>query len=238
MTLPHNVNFQAKDTPPPHRVGRADAELGGNMKRRWRWPALVLVLVVGVLLIANATGVAPVSNGPLGGHEVAAPDPGGVSTLNYVADRPHIYLTPLVENTGPVPVTIVRVTPVGVTVPGSVRVIGSLPFNMDDPAERGPDGMDTITLGVQPDPGPGWDSPQPVTGVAVDPKGAALHQGRAFLVEITPDPTQATAVLRFDVEYAIGPFHFLTTAWGPVGTTVVMCPRDRPVADENGCEAG
>ena len=141
------------------------------MKRRWRWPALVLVLVVGVLLIANATGVAPVSNGPLGGHEVAAPDPGGVSTLNYVADRPHIYLTPLVENTGPVPVTIVRVTPVGVTVPGSVRVIGSLPFNMDDPAERGPDGMDTITLGVQPDPGPGWDSPQPVIGVAVDPEG-------------------------------------------------------------------
>jgi hypothetical protein len=237
MKLPHNVNLQTKDTPPPHGVGRADAELGGDMKRRWRWPALVLVLGVGVLLVANITGVAPVPNGPLGGHEAAAPDPGGVSTLNYVADRAHIYLTPLVENTGLVPVTIVRVTPVGVTVPGSVRVIGSLPINMDDPAERGPDGMDTIALGVQPDPGPGWGSPQPVAGVTVDPKGTAQHQGRAFLVEITPDPTQETGVLRFDVEYAIGPLHFVTTAWGPLGTTVTMCPQDRPLA-QDGCVAG
>lgn len=209
------------------------------MKRRWGRSAIVLALSLGaVLFIANVTGAAPVPNGPLGSYEAAVPDPGGVSTLNYIADRTHIYLTPLVENTGPVPVTIVRVTPVGVTVPGSVRVIGSLPFNRDDPAERGPDGMDTITLGVQPDPGPGWDSPQPVTGVTVDPKGTALHrQGRAFLVEITPDPARETGVLRFDVEYAIGPLRFLTTAWGPLGTTVIMCPQDRPMA-QDGCVAG
>jgi hypothetical protein len=207
------------------------------MRRNWGRSAIALAVGLGaVLVVANVTGAAPVPNGPLGSHEAAEPDPGGMSTLNYVAGRTHIYLTPLVENTGPVPVTIVRVTPVGVTVPGSVRIIGSLPFNRDDPVERGPDGLDTITLGVQLGQGPGWDSPQPATGVTVDPKGTALHRGRAFLVEITPDPARETSVLRFDVEYAIGPFRFLTTAWGPVGTTVIVCPQDRPTA-RDGCVA-
>jgi len=195
-------------------------------------------LIVVTLLALNVTGIAPVPTGPLGDHQPAVRDPGGASTLDYVAQNTNIYLTALVENAGPLPATVVRVTPIGITVPGSVEVLGSLPFDTDDPGERLPEGMDRIMLGVQPDPGPSWRSPQPGSGVTVDPKGSAQHQGRAFLVRITPDPTQVTAVLRFDVEYTVGPFHFLTTAWGPVGTTVVMCPRDRPKAGENGCEAG
>lgn len=198
----------------------------------------LVALIVVTLLALNVTGIAPIPNGPLGNHQPAVRDGGGASTLNYEPQTTAIYLTALVENTGPLPATVVRVTPTGVTVPGSVEVVGSLPFNSDDPSERLSDGMDGVMLGVQPDPGPRWGRPQPVTGVRVDPKGLAQYQGRAFLVRITPDPTQATAVLRFDVEYTVGPFHFLTTAWGPIGTTVVMCPRDRPIGGANGCEAG
>ena len=44
-------------------------------------------------------------------------------------------------------------------------------------------------------------------------------------------------MLRFDLEYTVGPFHFLTTAWGPLGTTIVVCPQERPVGGENGCAA-
>jgi hypothetical protein len=77
-----------------------------------------------------------------------------------------------------------------------------------------------------------------VTDAAVDPNAPASHHGRAFLVRITPDPTQETSVLRFDVEYTVGPFHFLTTAWGALGTTIVICPRDRPMSGQDGCEAG
>lgn len=197
----------------------------------------VAAILAVTLLALNGTGIAPIPIGPLGDHQPAVAD-NAMSTLNYDPQRAAEYLTALVENTGPVPVTIVRVTPIGMSVSGSVEVVGSQPFNSDDPSERGPDGMDRIMLGVQPDPGLGWTKPQPATGVTVDPKGSAQHQGRAFLVRVTPDPTQETFVLRFDVEYAIGPLHFLTTAWGPLGTTVVMCPRDRPVAGQNGCEAG
>jgi hypothetical protein len=196
------------------------------------------VLIVVTLLALNVTGIAPVPTGPLGDHQTAVRDGGGASTLNYDPQNSAIYLTALVENAGPLPAVVVRVTPTGVTVPGSMEVIGSLPFNSDDPDERLPDGTDRVMLGVQPDPGPSWTRPQPVTGVTVDPKGSAKHQGRAFLVQVTPDPTQVTAVLRFDVEYTVGAFHFLTTAWGPIGTTVVMCPRDRPTGRAKGCVAG
>ena len=197
-----------------------------------------LAAAVVIALLANATGTALIPIGPLGDHQSAVRDPGGASTVNYDPQRTALYLTALVENAGPLPATVVRVTPVGVTVPGSVEVVGSMLFNSDDPAEHGLGGTDRIMLGAQSDPGSGWDSPQPVTGVTVDPKGTAQYQGRAFLVRVTPDPTQDTAVLRFDVEYTIGPFHFITTAWGPIGTTVVVCGRDRPKAGEDGCEAG
>jgi hypothetical protein len=197
---------------------------------------LTAILVV-TLLALNVTGIAPIPIGPLGDHQPAVPD-NAVSTLNYDPQRSAEYLTALVENTGPVPVTVVRATPIGASVAGSVEVLGSQPFNSDDPGEHGPDGLDRIMLGIQQDPGPGWTSPQPVTGVTVDPKGSAQYQGRAFLVRVTPDPTQETVVLRFDVEYTIGPFHFLTTAWGPLGTTMVICPPDRPLGGANGCEAG
>jgi hypothetical protein len=212
---------------------------GAPLKRsRWRVTVGLAAVVVITLLGLNVSGLAPIPIGPLGDHQPAVPDPGGASTLTYSPQNNGTYLAALVENTGPLPATVVRVTPTGVSVLGSVEVIGSLTFNEDDPAERLPDLTDRIVLGVQQDPGPGWASPQPVAGVTVDPRGAARHLGRAFLVRITPDPTQETTVLRFDVEYTVGPLHFLTTAWGAVGTTVVICPRDRPVADQNGCVAG
>jgi hypothetical protein len=193
-------------------------------------------LVIVTLVALNMTGVLPLPRGPLGIHQAAIPD-SARSTLDYDPQRAAIYLTPLVENTGPFSVTIVRVTPVGTTVPGSVEVLGSLPFNTDDPTEHLADGTDRITFGIQPDPGPGWAQPQSVSGVTVAPKGSAQHQGRAFLARITPDPTQTTTVLRFDVEYTIGPIHFVTTAWGLLGTTVWVCPRDRPVgASDGGCD--
>ena len=208
------------------------------MKRsRWRI-AIGLASVVAVALLGlNVIGAAPIPMGPLGDHQPAERDNAG-STLNYDPKNTGTYLSAQVENAWPLPAKIVRVTPTGVSVPGSVEVIGSLPFNMDDPGERLPDMTDRIVLGVQQDPGQGWSSPQPAAGVTVDPKGTAQHQGRAFLVRITPDPTQVTAVLRFDVEYTVGPLHFLTTAWGALGTTVVICPRDRPVADQDGCVTG
>jgi hypothetical protein len=208
------------------------------MNRRGRWLVAVLAAVTGVTLLAlNVTGIAPIPTGPLGDHQPAVSDGAGATTVPYVLQRVPEYLTPLVENTGPFSATIVRVTPTGTTIPGSVVILGSLPFNRDDPAESGPDGMDRITLGIGPDPGPGWASPQPVTGVTVEPERAGQHQGRAFLARITPDPTEETAVLRFDVEYTIGPLHFLTTAWGPVGTTLIMCGRERPVVADGGCQA-
>ena len=207
------------------------------LKLRGRIAVSAGVLVV-LLIALNTTGIVLIPSGPLGDHQPAVRDPGGASTVDYDPQRTALYLAALVENTGPVPVTVIRVTPVGVTVPGSVEVLGSMPFNSDDPAERGPGMTGMIMLGIQPDPGPGWASPQAVTGVTVDPKGSAQHQGRAFLVRITPDPTQDTAVLRFDVEYAIGPIHFLTTAWGALGTTVVICGRDRPNAGSGVCAAG
>lgn len=216
---------------------RGDGRVGGA--RSWLSRRRIVVGVAAAIVVTvvalNVAGVVPVPTGPLGAHQPAVRDGGGVSTLNYDPHVGAVYLTALVENTGPIAATIVRVTPIGVTVPGSVVVLGSLPFNSDDPNERLPDRTDRIMLGVQPDPGPGWSNPQPSSGVAVDPKGSAQHQGRAFLVRVTPDPTRETVVLRFDVEYTVGPFHFLTTAWGPVGTTVVICPRDRPVAGESGC---
>jgi hypothetical protein len=198
-----------------------------------RITAGVTALVILALLALNVSGVFPLPAGPLGVHQGALPDIAR-STVNYDPQRTALYLSPLVENTGPVPVTIVRITPVGTTVPDSVEILGSLPFNSDDPKEELRDGTGLITLGVQDDPGPGWAKPQSVTGVTVDPKGSAQHQGRAFLARINPDPAQITTVLRFDVEYTIGPFRFVTTAWGPVGTTVVVCPRDRPMAVEDG----
>lgn len=197
---------------------------------------LAALVVVGLLAL-NVTGTTPVPVGPLGQPQPAVPDSGGVSTLTYDPQRTAEYLTALVENTGAVPVTVLRVTPVGVTVPGSAELVGSLPFNSDDPREHTPSGMDRIMLGIQEDPGPGWATMEPVTGMTVDPKGAAQYQGRAFLVRVTPDPTRETTVLRFDVEYTIGPLHFVTTAWGPVGTTVIMCPRGRPMAAQDGCVA-
>lgn len=207
--------------------------------RRARVAAALAGVVALVLLALNVTGIAPIPIGPLGDHAAAVPDPGGVSTLNYEPQRSQIYLSAVVENAGTVPVTVVRVTPVGVSVPGSVAVLGSMPFNSDDPTEQLPgSGLNRVLLGVQPDPGPGWASPQPVTGGSVAPQGTAKYKGRAFLVRVTQDPSQVTTVLRVDVEYTIGPFHFLTTAWGPVGTTIIMCPRDRPTAGENGCGAG
>lgn len=196
---------------------------------------LSTILIV-ALLALNVTGVVPIPTGPLGDHQPAVPD-NARTTLNHDPQASAQYLTALVNNTGPVAVTIVRVTPIGTSVPGSVEVLGSKIFNRDDPAEYGPDGMSQIVLGIQPDPGPGWTTPQPVTGVTVEPEGSAQRQGRAFLVRVTPDPARETVVLRFDVEYAIGPFHFVTTAWGPLGTTLVICPRDRPVGGQDGCEA-
>jgi hypothetical protein len=206
--------------------------------RRLRVAAALAGVVALLLLALNVTGLAPIPTGPLGDHAATVPDPGGVSTLDFEPKRSRIYLSAVVENAGPVPVTVVRVTAVGVSVPGSVAILGSLPFNSDDPAEQQQGGLPTILLGVQPDPGPGWASPQPVTGGSVAPQGKAQYKGRAFLVRVTQDPTRVTAVLRVDVEYTIGPLHFLTTAWGPIGTTVIMCPRDRPTAGENGCGAG
>ncbi|HJW21232.1 MAG TPA: hypothetical protein VJ506_02265 [Candidatus Limnocylindrales bacterium] len=197
--------------------------------------SLATIAVIGVVAL-NVTDAVAIPFGPLGDQQPPVPDVAG-DTIDYAPGRVPEYLSPLVENLGPVAVTIVRVTPIGVTVPGSVEILGSRSFNSDDPSQYGPTGLPLVMLGVQPDPGPGWASPEPATGVTVDPKGPAQYQGRAFLVRVTPDPTEETAVLRFDVEYTIGPFHFVATAWGPVGTTLVFCGRDRPATGSNGCQA-
>ena len=194
--------------------------------------AFVVVSAI-VALALNVAGVAPIPVGPMGDQRPALPDVAS-DTIDYAPIRDAEYLTALVENTGPLPVTVIRVTPIGTTVAGSVEVLGSLTFNSDDPAYLGPDGMPQITLGIQPDPGPAWANPDPISGVTVDPKGKAQYQGRAFLVRVTPDPVEKTVVLGFDVEYTMGPLHFVTTAWGPVGTTLVFCGRDRPLAARTG----
>ena len=192
--------------------------------------------IVLVLLALNVTGIAPVPTGPLGDHEPAVSDV-AVTTMGHDPAGTPVYLVPVVENAGPLSATVVRVTPTGVTVPGSVEVLGSLPFDEEASSEHGSDGMDLIVLGIALDPGPAWSTPQPVIGVTVEPRRTEHRQGRAFLVRVTPDPAQETTVLLFDVEYTIGPLHFLTTAWGALGTTLVMCPRDRPVAGDDGCVA-
>jgi hypothetical protein len=202
------------------------------VKSSRRLIALIAAVAVVAAIALNVAGVVLIPVGPMGSQQPAVRDVAR-STLNHRDNAE--YLTPIVEDTWPVSVTVVRVTPVGVTVPGSVQVLGSLAFDISDPAERLPDGTDGIMLGVQSDPGPGWSGPQPAAGVIVEPKGAAEHRGRAFLVRITPDPDMETAVLHFDVEYTLGPFHFITTAWGPLGTTVVMCGGERPVAGQDGC---
>ncbi len=195
----------------------------------------VPVVVIAAWLALNVTGVAPIPTGPLGDHEPPVRDIAW-STLNYVPVRTIHYLTPLVENTWSLPVTVVRLTPTGVSAHGSVDVVGSLPFDYDDPSERNPDGTDKVALGIQASPGSTWDHPDPVTGVTVPPRGEALHAGRAFLVRITTDPVWDTYVTRFDVEYTVGPFHFLTTAQGPLGTTVIVCgQKNDAVAASYGC---
>ena len=130
---------------------------------RMRIAAVPTAVVATALLALNVTGVAPIPTGPLGDHMPAVPDPGGRSTLNFDPQLTPMYLTALVENAGPIQVTVVRVTPVGVSVPGSVEILGSMPFNSDDPAERDPSGMSRVMLGVQPDAGPGWAAPQRVS---------------------------------------------------------------------------
>jgi hypothetical protein len=206
-------------------------------RRSTRLAAAVAALVLLALAALNVTGAAPIPLGPLGNHQDALLY-GASVTIDYAADRVPIYLTAVVENTGsPLAVTVVRVTAIGVAVPGSVEILGSLAFNTDDPSQRDLNGQNDILLGIQADPGSAWTDPQPVTGVTVDPKGSALHEGRAFLVRITPDPTRETAVYGFDVEYRIGPLHFLTTAWGPAGTSILMCGADRPHASSDGCVA-
>jgi len=215
----------------------AAPDMGASSARTLTRPILLAVLVILAIGVAlNVTGLIPIPVGPLGDHQPAIAD-SSRSTLDYVPSRTAVYLSALVENTGPISATVIRVTPVGVSVPGSVTVLGSLPFNSNDRSQSAPTGLPRVLLGVQPDAGPGWTSPDPVAGVSVDPKGSAQYQGRAFLVEITADPTEVTTVLRFDVEYTVGPFHFMTTAWGPVGTTVVMCPRALPNGTADGCAA-
>ena len=201
------------------------------MKSSRRLIALIAAVAVVAAIALNVAGVVLIPVGPMGSQQPAVRDVAR-STLNHRDNAE--YLTPIVED-------LARVRHRGTSNarrgdgPRVVQVLGSLAFDISDPAERLPDGTDGIMLGVQPDPGPGWSGPQPAAGVIVDPKGAAEHRGRAFLVRITPDPDMETAVLHFDVEYTLGPFHFITTAWGPLGTTVVMCGGERPVAGQDGC---
>ncbi|HYO42594.1 MAG TPA: hypothetical protein VES19_05280 [Candidatus Limnocylindrales bacterium] len=204
------------------------------MRRAWLVTTAIVLVAAGGVLALNVAGGVLIPVGPLGDHRPIGPDV-AVSTLNYQPQRESLYLTPLVENTGPLPATVVRVTPTGVTAPGSVEILGSLPFDLDDPAQRGADGMSAIAIGIQEDPGPAWAHPGPVDGATVLPHDTSPNSGRAFLVRFTPDPGTESVVLGFDVEYTIGPLRFLTTAWGPVGTTVIVCGRDRPVAND-GCQ--
>jgi hypothetical protein len=37
------------------------------------------------------------------------------------------------------------------------------------------------------------------------------------------------------LEHALDPFRFVTTAEGPLGTTVVFCGAERPVVSLDGC---
>ena len=52
------------------------------MRRNWGRSAIALAVGLGaVLVVANVTGAAPVPTGPLGSHEAAEPDRGGMCTL-------------------------------------------------------------------------------------------------------------------------------------------------------------
>ena len=115
-------------------------------------------------------------------------------------------------------------------IPGGplVDVIGSLPFDHDQPPVAGDA---PVALGIERDPGPGWANPEPIDGATIGGLGSE-NPGRIFLVRSTADPTRESAVLQFDVEYRVGPVPFVTTARGPAGTTVVFCGPEAPTPDE------
>ena len=186
------------------------------------------------LATLNITGVVPLPMGPLGGQQPAARDVAW-STMPFSPSPSPLYLVPFVTNGGPFSATIAAVIPRGVSVPGSVEVLGSLPFDREDPAQIRADGTHGVILGIEREPGPAWADPDPVAGAALEPTETGLT-GRAFLVRFTPDPRRETVVLRFDVEYTVGPFHFLTTADSALGTTLIACGPDRPVVDD-GCKS-
>ena len=205
------------------------------MQRVRIWGAVLGLVLLGSLVVANVTGYLPIPVGPLGarfeGEDLAT------LTTPHDADASPIYLVPFVVNCGPVDVRIDRVVPTGVTVPGSVDVLGSLPFDRGDPAEAGADGIHSIVGFIGPDLTAPWADPEPVAGATLSPVADDVDAGRAFLVRVTPDPLLETHVDHVDVEYSIGPFRFVTSAGSAAGTTVTMCGPDRPFVDD-GCVSG
>lgn len=202
--------------------------------RRRPWVVVGGLALVGVALLgANVSGAVPLPFGPMGDRKPATRD-NAFGTMGHAFTTPPFYLTVQVENTSPVPVTVLGVRPIGETVPGSVEILGSRTFDESDPSQKDAEGMSTVVLGTALEAGPGWSDPDPVTGVTVEPGQTPQQQGRSFLVRITPDPERATAVLRFEVDYAVGPLRFVTTAWGALGTTIVFCGPEHPDAD-HGC---
>ena len=107
----------------------------------------IVAAVLAVPVVANATGAAdPIESGPLGDHQQPIED-GADMTMTYVPNRGPVYFTPYVQNAGPMPATIVRVVPVGVTVPGSVEVLWSLPFDHDAATAIGLPEAERVAMG-------------------------------------------------------------------------------------------
>jgi len=200
-----------------------------SVRREWAKFGITCAAILAIAWLAlNVTGNTLLTTGPLGDYH--EPDEDSINEIaDYVpGEQTALYFTADVDNSGPTAATIVRITPLGMTVPAAVQIVGSLPYNSDDPGEMNQDREDLILLGTQSDPGPAWANPQPNTGVSVEPKGSAQHGGRAFLIRISSDPTQETQVQGFAVEYTVGPFHFLTSTWGPSVYGIVMCPAAFP----------
>lgn len=187
--------------------------------------AASVVAVLVVLAGLNVAGVLLIPTGPLGSH-ATGPDP---ASFTRDHDASPVFLAPFVTNEWAVPVTITRITPIGVAPAGAVEILGGRPF--DDRAAMCRIGFVTdLPEDCSDLAAPGATSAVGMTvGPADDPAS-----GVQFLARLDPDPVVETRVERFEVEYTLGPFRFVTVAVGTAGTTLTACGMDRPVAGGEG----
>ena len=128
-----------------------------SVRREWAKFGITCAAILAIAWLAlNVTGNTLLTTGPLGDYH--EPDEDSINEIaDYVpGEQTALYFTADVDNSGPTAATIVRITPLGMTVPAAVQIVGSLPYNSDDPGEMNQDREDLILLSTQSDPGPAW----------------------------------------------------------------------------------